>query len=190
MRKTNTIILPILLFMLFSFQVTAEESNLESELKAEATDIVKAFAGSLKPKLKAALQAGGFEKAIQVCSVEAPKIAKSLSNEMDWNIRRVSLKPRNKSNATPDAFERAILGQFDRAQKAGKGPSVIEHSEIVGNKYRYMKAQVVESICLGCHGSSITSGVNEALQKYYPGDTATGYSLGQVRGAFSLIKDL
>jgi hypothetical protein len=41
-----------------------------------------------------------------------------------------------------------------------------------------------------CHGENITAEVQQALDQYYPDDTATGYHLGQIRGAISLSKSL
>ena len=71
------------------------------------------FGGLLKPKLKGAIQSGGLVHAIDVCSVEAPKIAKNLSVKTGWDIKRVSLRARNTTSATPDSFEKKILEQFD-----------------------------------------------------------------------------
>jgi hypothetical protein len=55
---------------------------------------------------------------------------------------------------------------------------------------RYMQAQGVGTICLTCHGEDLSGPVRATLEKYYPDDWATGYSLGQVRGAISLSKEL
>ena len=53
-----------------------------------------------------------------------------------------------------------------------------------------MQAQAVEPLCLVCHGKGLSDEVQDALEQYYPDDTATGYSLGQVRGAISLSRDM
>lgn len=173
-----------------SFQAMAEDEASKSALKTEAIHIVKTFGGMLKPKLKGAIQSGGLVHAINVCSVEAPKIAKSLSEDTGWSIKRVSLKARNKSSATPDVFERMVLAQFDERQASGELASAMMCAEIVDNKYRFMKAQGVEGICLSCHGASLQPDVKQAISKFYPEDAATDYSLGQIRGAFSLVKVL
>ncbi|MCB1124616.1 MAG: DUF3365 domain-containing protein, partial [Verrucomicrobiae bacterium] len=60
----------------------------------------------------------------------------------------------------------------------------------VGREFRFMKAQAVEPLCLTCHGEKLAPDVTEALAKNYPGDAATGYQLGDIRGAFSLKKKL
>jgi hypothetical protein len=49
-----------------------------------------------------------------------------------------------------------------------------------------MQAQGVEPLCLVCHGKGLSDEVKATLEEYYPDDLATGYSLGQVRGAISV----
>jgi len=182
----------LLIFFLagMSFQVAAGGGESTSALDAEAVQIVKTFAGKLKPKLKSAIQSGGFVHAIDVCSVEAPKIAETLSAETGWDIKRVSLKARNKTSATPDTFERMVLEQFDERQANGEPASGMMFSDVVGSEYRFIKAQGVQGLCLNCHGDSLQPEVKKAIAERYPDDMATGYSLGQIRGAFSLVKSL
>jgi len=167
-----------------------EEQSQNAVLKQEAVNIVKKFAGTLKPLLKGAIQSGGPSHAINICSNEAPRIAKQLSLETGWTIKRVSLKPRNSKNATADTFERKVLEQFNEKQIKGESPETIVYYEKIGNQFRFMKAQGVEDICLNCHGKTLSADVASALKKHYPDDIATGYSKGEVRGAFSLIKKL
>ena len=88
----------------------------QAALKAEAIGIVQQFGGSLKPQLKKALMEGGPAHAISVCSVQAPEIAQNLSQSTGWSVKRVSLKARNTDAATPDAWEKGVLEQFDQRQ--------------------------------------------------------------------------
>lgn len=189
MKNTN-IFFSVFVLCMLSLPLTADNLSSEADLRKEAANIVKMFSVTLKPKLKEGIQTGGLDHAIKICSTEAPKIANSLSGETGWSIRRVSLKPRNKSNAVPDAFERKVLNKFNQFQTKAEPSSLLEYSEIVDNKFRYMKAQTVEGVCLSCHGNSIPSDVKKLINEYYPEDVATGYSLGEIRGAFSLVKDL
>jgi hypothetical protein len=41
-----------------------------------------------------------------------------------------------------------------------------------------------EGLCLNCHGKkeSLSQGVRSVLSERYPGDTATGYEMGELRG--------
>ncbi len=168
----------------------ADMSVIKNTLKAEAIAIVKKFGGSLKPKLKGAMKKGGPIEAIKVCSVEAPSIAEKLSEESGWNVKRVSLKARHKELSTPDAWEEQVLKEFDKRQTAGESAEKMAFAEIVDGKFRFMKAQGVAPLCLACHGESIDKAVQDELKLHYPHDMAKGYKLGQIRGAFSLSKDL
>jgi hypothetical protein len=58
--------------------------------------------------------------------------------------------------------------------------------------FRFMKALPVKPLCLTCHGSeqTIPASVQARLAHEYPNDTATGYSVGQIRGAVSIKRRL
>ena len=166
------------------------DSHAGESLEQEAAELAHQFIDRLKPQLKQAMADGGPTHAVEVCASEAPRIAESLSAESGWEVRRVSLKQRNASRATPDQWERNVLQQFDQRQLAGERPADIHFGEFTGESYRYMQAQGVEGVCLVCHGESVAAAIATTLEKYYPDDRATGYSMGQVRGAISLQKPL
>jgi len=187
-RKTFLTIVSSAL-LLCSFSPYAQQID-TSALKAEAITIVKKFGGTLKPQLKKALAQGGVRQAIEVCSVQAPEIAKNLSISTQWQVKRVSLKARNHQNAMPNAWERSILEEFNQKQQQGESAKTIAKAAVVGDEFRFMKAQGTAPLCLTCHGSKLTAETKAALKEYYPQDKAIGYSLGQIRGAFSLTKKL
>ncbi|HID36532.1 MAG TPA: DUF3365 domain-containing protein [Ghiorsea sp.] len=162
----------------------------EQALKTEALSIVKQFGGALKPQLVHAMKQGGPVHAIDVCATQAPKIAQKLSTKTGWEVKRVSLKTRNANAATPDDWEKEVLKSFDQQQADGKKVGKMMTYSLKGNTFRFMKAQGVQPICLTCHGSNIKPNVRKALNKHFPNDLATGYNLGQVRGAISLTKFL
>ncbi|MBG57042.1 MAG: DUF3365 domain-containing protein [Porticoccus sp.] len=156
-----------------------------STLEQQAENIVKQFAGSLQPRLLEAIQTGGPVEAISVCATAAPEIANRLNRETGWSVKRVSLKARNKS-AEPDHWERNTLLHFESRLAAGEMPAQLTQAEQVDGRFRYMKAQIVQPLCLNCHGSALDPDVAQALKNHYPDDAATGYQLGEIRGAFSL----
>lgn len=162
----------------------------DSTLQTEASSLAGEFVSRLQPQLKQALQAGGPVNAISVCSQQAPLIADSMSKESGWMVKRVSLKSRNATRAQPDTWEAAVLSQFDRRQAAGEDAAQIRYSETTPSHFRYMQAQGAQGVCLLCHGENLSAEVKVALDQYYPDDLATGYSLGQIRGAISLSKQL
>ena len=177
--------LPVLL----TFQAAATDID-QAQLKKEAVSIVQRFGGSLKPELKKAMQAGGPVNAISVCAEKAPAIAQGLRDDTGWYVNRVSLKARNNQTAIPDAWEKKVLEQFDQRQANGETAEKMAFSEIVDGKFRFMKAQGVEPVCMSCHAAEIEPETEAALREKYPLDKARGYSLGQIRGAFSLARDL
>jgi hypothetical protein len=154
-------------------------------------------AGSVPPKLLAVLTAeierSGPAGAISLCRDEAPKLARAASQDSGWNVRRVSLRERN-PKAVPDDWERAALQDFDRRAAAGEKPATLERAELVQQQgkpvMRYMRALPVIELCTGCHGTAerISPAVKERLAELYPNDKATGYTLGQIRGAMTISK--
>lgn len=162
----------------------------KAQLKQEAIGIVKRFGGLLKPELKKAMQSGGPVNAISVCAEKAPSIAKQLRDDTGWYVKRVSLKARNADTAIPDAWEKTVLQQFDLRQANGESADKMAFAEVVDGRFRFMKAQAVEGICMNCHAAEIDPEVEAALKEKYPEDRARGYTLGQIRGAFSLARDL
>ena len=53
---------------------------------------------------------------------------------------------------------------------------------------RYMKPLVVQPVCIACHGpkENIPAEVKAILEQRYPSDRATGFLVGDVRGAISV----
>ena len=180
--KPVTLLLPLLLAATPLAQA-ADTATLEQQAQA----LVKQFAGQLKPALQQAMQQGGPAHAVSVCAEKAPAIAASLSHSSGWQIKRVSLKPRN-PDASPDDFERQQLQAFEQRRQQGESPAELRHSALTDDGFRYLQAQGVEPLCLACHGEQIDDKTRQVLQTRYPADSATGYRLGDIRGAFSLIK--
>mgnify|MGYP001817665892 CR=1 FL=1 len=168
--------------------LSAPAGEIDPELMSEARALANEFVAALKPQLKGALQGQGPAGAIAVCADVAPQLADSLSRTSGWAVKRVSLKNRNASRAVPDAWEARQLARFDTQAKAADKDTPLEHGEQTGSHFRYMKAQRVEPVCLVCHGQELSAEVIRALDTYYPDDIATGYVLGDVRGAISLSR--
>jgi hypothetical protein len=53
-----------------------------------------------------------------------------------------------------------------------------------------MKAIPTSAVCLECHGATLASGAHDVLAELYPEDCATGFSEGDIRGAFVTIRKL
>jgi hypothetical protein len=104
-------------------------------------------------------------------------------------LGRTTLKARSPGNA-PDAWERAVLQDFEDRKAAGDDIASLEHHEIFESdgrrEFRYMKAIPTNQLCLQCHGKAIPPDVREKLDELYPDDRARGFAFGDIRGAFTV----
>ena len=152
---------------------------------------IKEFASTLKSSLVAAMKSGGPIEAITVCNQVAPVIATELSKKYSLDIARTSLKVRNPNNQADD-WEKDVLTQFEQLKENGDPVQSLVFSEIVnadkGQEMRMMKAIPTGKVCLTCHGSNIDQSVQKRLDELYPNDQATGFELGDIRGAFTVRK--
>lgn len=156
---------------------------------------IKRLATSLKTKLTEAMQNGGPGKAIEVCNLEAPVITSDINSTSDVYVKRTSLKIRNPDNA-PDEWEIMVLNKFQEQLDNGMPLKEINYAQVSEQDgvttYRMMRPIPVGGVCLACHGpsDSLPKEVKQELKTKYPDDQATGYAVGQLRGAFSVTKTL
>jgi len=174
-----------------SLQAVAQEAP----AMLEARKVAGAVPLKLLEVLNTQIAKDGVASAVTVCNEKAPQMAKAASEQSGWAVRRVSMRNRN-PKAVPDAWELAALEDFDRRAAAGESPMTLEkYAEVdtaTGKEARYMKALPVQQVCVACHGVSdkITPEVAERLHTLYPADKATGYTVGQIRGAITIRKAL
>ena len=162
-------------------------------LTKEARGVTMQFGKSLKQELIGAMKSGGPIKALDVCNTLAPEIASNAGSASGWEVGRTTLKLRNQSNA-PDAWELAVLKQFEQRKAAGEDITKMETTEVVemnGQRmFRYMKAIPTGKPCMACHAAEVAPQVEARLKELYPDDIARGFKPGDIRGAFTLMKTL
>ena len=163
----------------------------EKPLIQEAKVLIKTYAGQLKSALVHSIKKDGPIAAIDVCARKSPEIAFTLSEDSPWTISRTSLKARN-SGSEPDEWERTVLEKFQKRHADGEGITVLEEYSYTekGNVFRYMKAIPTGNVCLTCHGTNVSPALKAQIDKYYPDDAAIGFKAGDIRGAFTLQKEL
>jgi hypothetical protein len=157
-------------------------------------------AGELVQKLGSALKqemaSGGPDKAILVCRDLAPQIAGEISRANGWQVTRVGTRVRNPMLGLADDWESKVLTDFEARAAKGEKYQDIAFGEVVefggSEYYHYMKAIPMQAACLSCHGNAeqIPAGVKAALASNYPHDRATGYQVGELRGAISIVQPL
>jgi uncharacterized protein DUF3365 len=181
-------ILIIISLATLSFSIKAADKQ---QMIEESQLAIKTFSTELKSKLQQGMKKGGPVTAIQVCHTTAANIAQLVSKQYGWNIGRTSLKVRNTKN-TPDNFEKQALENFAQRQAAGEDVGKMYQAEIIEkdgkHTFRYLQTIPTGAICLSCHGEKIDAPVAAQLDKLYPHDQARGFKIGDIRGAFTIIR--
>lgn len=132
----------------------------------------------------------GAAAAVPFCAEFAPSYGKEKTGEWaakaraelgasSFRFRRVSVKNRNPLNA-PSTQQAEILQQWN----SGQIKPAFYQAE--GKFYTMHPIRVTQRLCLSCHGDAATLDKKAAAEiaRLYPQDKATGYRLGDLRGAF------
>ncbi|TAN85392.1 MAG: DUF3365 domain-containing protein [Gallionella sp.] len=181
---------------LFTCVATTAWADDLGKYQEESRAVVMSFMQQLGSANQKAMSEGGPVSTIKVCKEIAPQAASEVSRQHGWKLTRVSLKVRNPLLGTADAWEQKTLQDFEARVAKGEKPEAMEAAEIVhepaGKSFRYMKAIALQPGCVACHGNSeqIPDNVKTRLSEEYPYDKATGYSVGQIRGAVSIKRPL
>ncbi len=180
------LLLGLTLVGLVVLAVAADAPEVE-QARTTATRVLE----ETKSVLEGALKGGQPAAALGVCASVAQNIARR-HEQQGWRVRRVSEKVRNPAD-TPDAEELVVLRAWQDAHTAGRLTPTTERQEIVtagGRRYiHYMKPIFIAGpVCLQCHGArdKLAPDVADALKELYPNDQATGYAIGDLRGAISV----
>lgn len=193
MKLYSVTLFLIAVFLFIPATLTADQGL--SDFSQHSHTQIKTLASALKQTLVASMQQGGPAAAVKTCNIQAAAITAGINLDTELQIKRTSLKYRNPNNQ-PDAWEREVLQHF--AQQAANGvplKQLVYQEQTVKDGqpvYRLMRAIPVGTACLTCHGgdSDIPPSVSTHLQQLYPQDRATGYKLGDIRGAFSVWQNI
>lgn len=155
--------------------------------RARADAAIQDLGSELRGALIARMQADGPVAAIDFCHDEAPRIAVRVGERHGVRIGRTSVRVRNPGNRAQD-WQQPVLADFAVQVAAGSTPQTLTRvidSELPADvALRSMKGIVVEAPCLACHGRELAEPVAQAIAAKYPEDAATGFSPGELRGAF------
>lgn len=186
------LLLGLLAAAAFAGAAAAQQPDAEAlaAYEAEAEQVLQRLRGEMMREMTAAMQAGPAE-AIGVCRHLAPQIEGRIEEESGWSVRRVALRVRDPANLA-DAEERAWLLGFEVRAQAGQSPSLLRSLRVVERDgeptVHFMQAVPMMEGCVACHGEAVEPEVLAEIRALYPEDAATGYKVGEIRGAFSLYK--
>jgi hypothetical protein len=130
----------------------------------------------LLSELTEAMASSGPASAIEVCSQRAPQIAADVSQQFGVQIGRTSHRLRNPDNVPPEWAQPLVDAQIAEPQLVALGDGRLGTLLPIR-----LKAQ-----CLMCHGprDQLLPDVQQALDRTYPKDQATGFQEGDLRGWF------
>ena len=184
-------LLGILSFLAMTLSIAQEPTqDLQTgRALSEARQVSSELADKVRGLLLKEIEKGGLADAVKVCSEMAQGITREFIARSGHTVRRVSLRYRNPLNI-PDGYEQRKLEELDLLNK--KREMKNEYVEVIdegGQKYlRYMKPLVALPLCINCHGpkENISADVKTILAEKYPEDRATGFLVGDLRGAISV----
>lgn len=168
---------------------------LSAETRTVATQRGRAIVAEtfslLSSNLQSAIQQGGVSNALPFCSLAASPLTSGMAGKHGVTIRRVTHKARNPADKA-DAIELEILKQFKAAlpNATATNPPLPVVINLGANTTTFFSPIVLNNeLCLKCHGEpgkDISADNVAVIQRLYPQDEATGFRLGDLRGAWRI----
>jgi hypothetical protein len=145
--------------------------------------------GVLSTNLQTALASGGVSNALPFCSLAASPLTASVATRHGVALRRITHKPRNAAARASD-LESAVLDAFRAALTPGGPPPAPLATNLVAGQATFFAPIVLNhTLCLNCHGEpgkDIPEANLALIRQHYPQDEATGFKLGDLRGAWRI----
>lgn len=163
---------------------SASAQHPEDVALAAARAAANKLGTEVRAKLMDAMNHGGPENAVKVCSAEAQGIAEQVAKETGASVGRSSLELRNVKDAPPGWVQTWLVAQGDKKADRTQPVEGVFDSP-AGRVARVLKPIAIDGVCLSCHGdpARIAEPVKAVLAEKYPDDKATGYEVGDLRGA-------
>ena len=157
--------------------VSAPVRSADDVALATANTAAADLGRSLRARLLAAMGGGGPTRAVDVCTRGASAIAAAVAERNHARVGRGSLRMRG-ATAAPDWVQVWLRAQGERP-----AAGVVGFARVEDGRARVLRPIAIEAPCLHCHGESVAPAVSALLAEHYPNDAATGYRLGDLRGA-------
>lgn len=147
--------------------------------------------GLLRTNLQTAIQSGGISNALPFCSLAASPLTASMAEKHGVTLRRVTHKARQPSGKASEP-ELALLTHFESLMTAASitnPPPPVVTNLVPGTLTFFAPIVIGAELCLKCHGepgTDIAQADLDVIRKLYPQDEATGFKLGQLRGAWRI----
>jgi len=188
-KHEQGVLAPIVLLMALVLNGCAAQDQTRMpnpEFVARADVVAAQFQKALQAELSAAMQQGGPIAAIGVCHSAAPAIAQELSDDSGLVLSRIAERNRNPGGTIPAELA-DLYDELKREPVKGGAPHVI-NARIDGRDVSLRAIPMQDQPCSVCHGTAVKPEVRQAIEDLYPGDKATGFTAGELRGAM-LVTD-
>ncbi len=164
---------------------TTPQEEYESIVKT-GNEVASTLIQTLGKNLKQHLKSEGPLGAATFCASQAFPLTDKVSAQYgrEISIKRISLNERNPANAAKGS-EKTILEALQKLQDSGVvlPKYLVERVDTATAKY-YKPLHINKGVCLKCHGDiSDNAKLADFIKSSYPNDKATGYKMGDLRGA-------
>lgn len=188
--KFSPLITAMLVLLCFAPSACSKPKLSEAKAQQFAQSVMRDVLPDMVLALEQKVSQSGAAAAVPFCNEFAPKYGKLKMDTWapkavaelgakSFKFRRISARNRNPKNA-PNEAQARILENWE------KGTIKPAFYEDAGKFYTMHPIKISQPLCLGCHGSATDIDAKTAaeISKLYPQDKATGYRLGDLRGAF------
>ncbi len=154
-------------------------AELEPRVAAANTAIAE-LKQTLSGRLLKTVKASGPKAGVAVCSAEAKTMTQKVGERHRVQLGRTSAKLRNPKDNLARPWLKPYLAEISDKKAVDVKPAVFD----LGSSLGVVQPLGTKPLCLNCHGdpASIPAEVKAELSARYPGDRATGFSKGDVRG--------
>ncbi len=176
--KLNTLLLSTLL-------LTSASMADEMTVKQEGIKYIKMLGGALKTELQKEMKADKTGVgAVTFCTNDATKLTEEINSKLPAyaKVRRTALKLRNAEKNAADAIDTKVMEEYVASIEAKtftpKDIKVVQDGDVS----RVYKPLLAKNVCLVCHGSKISTAIQDEITKSYPHDKAVNFKEGSLRG--------
>ncbi len=129
-----------------------------------------------------AAQREGWGGAVRYCHAAAETL--TFYQTASLSIQRIASRYRNSKNAPKDSLDRVAFAHFDSTHSF---ESLVIPTAEGGGRY-YRPIYLAMETCLKCHGTKedLDGQALAEIRKRYPGDRATDFRLGELRGLWRM----
>ncbi len=158
-----------------------------SALLTQGDELATLAQSTLLASVSKAMQEGGPVHSIQFCNTNAMSILDSIGADPNISLGRISDRYRNPLDVPITPNDKKAMEALKSKTPANATPLILGDKD--GSMTYYKPIFIGMPTCLKCHGdpeNDLSSDAREILARLYPEDRATGYKMGEFRGAWKI----